>query len=74
MPIGWLSLCFFGEMSISAHFLIESFVLLLSCMSFLCILEIKPLSVESFANVFLPVLGCVFVYGFLCCVKAYKFE
>ena len=36
-----------------AHFSIGLFVfLLLSCMSWLYILEIKPLSVASFANVF----------------------
>ena len=37
----------------SAHFWIRLFVfLLLSCMSCLCILEINPLSVDSFANIF----------------------
>ena len=37
----------------SAHFLIGLFAfLLLSCMSCLCILEIKPLLVALFANIF----------------------
>ena len=46
----------------SAHFLIGLFVfLLLSCMSCLYILEIKPLSVASFANIFSHSVGCLFV-------------
>ena len=46
----------------SAHFLIGLFVsLILSCMSSLCILEINPLSVASFANVFSRSVGCHFV-------------
>ena len=36
----------------AAHFLIVFFKLLLSCMAFLYILKIKPLSVPSFANIF----------------------
>ena len=39
-------------------------------MSCLCILELKPLSVTSFANIFSQSAGCLFVYGFLCCAKA----
>ena len=60
----------------SSHFLIGFFVLLiLSCMSFLCILEINSLLVTSFANVFSHSVGCFsFVYGFLCCAKAFKFN
>ena len=37
------------------------FLLLLSCMSCLCILEINPLSVASFANIFSHSEGCLFV-------------
>ena len=49
----------------SVHFLIGLFrVLLLSCMSCLCILEIKPLSVASFANVCLHSIGCLFIASF----------
>ena len=60
-----------------AHFfteLVGSLFVLLSCMSCLYILEINPLSV-SFANIFfiLRVSFC-FVYGFLCCAKALKFN
>ena len=46
----------------SAHFLIGLFVfLLLSCMSWLYILEIKPLSVTSFANIFSQSIVCLYV-------------
>ena len=44
-----------------AHFLIEYFVFLtLSCMSYLYILEIKPLSVSSFVNIFSHSVCCLF--------------
>ena len=43
------------------HFFIGLFVLLvLSCMSCLCILEINPLSVVSFAIIFSHSEGCLF--------------
>ena len=43
------------------HFLIGLFVfLVLSCMSCLCILEINPLSVVSFAIIFSHSEGCLF--------------
>ena len=43
------------------HFLIGLFVFLaLSCMSCLCILEINPLSVVSFAIIFSHSEGCLF--------------
>ena len=46
----------------SAHFWIGLFVfLILSCMSYLYILEIKPLSVGSFANIFSHSEGCLFI-------------
>ena len=46
----------------SAQFLIGLFVvLILSCMSCLYILEINPLSVDSFANIFSHSQGCLFV-------------
>ena len=45
----------------STHFLIWLFVLILSCMSCLYILEIKPLSVTSFANIFSHSVGCLFI-------------
>jgi len=46
----------------SAHFLIGSFVsLLLSCMSCLQILEIKPSLVTSLANVFSPSVCFLFI-------------
>ena len=47
----------------SAHFLIGLFVfLLLSCRTYLYILEIKPLSVASFANIFSHSIGCLFIF------------
>ena len=53
---------FFGEMSKSfSHFLIGLFVFLtLSSMSCLCILEMNPLSVVSFAVIFSYSEGCLF--------------
>ena len=46
----------------SAYFGIGLFVfLILSCMSCLYILEINPLSVDSFANIFSHSEGCLFV-------------
>ena len=46
----------------SAHFLIGLFVfLMLSCMSCLYMLEINPLSVASFANIFSHSEGCLFI-------------
>ena len=54
-----LEKCLFGS---SAHFWIELFVfLLLSCMSCLYILESKPLSVTSFANIFSHSVSGLFV-------------
>ena len=44
-----------------SHFLIGLFVFLaLSCMSCLCILEVNPLSVVSFAIIFSHSEGCLF--------------
>ena len=61
-------------LELSTHFLIELFAyLILSCLSCLYILEINPLSVASFANIFSSD-ACLFVYGFLCCAKASQFH
>ena len=49
----------------SVHFLIGLFVfLILSCVSCLYILSIKPLSVASFANILSHSVGCLFVFFF----------
>ena len=46
----------------SAHVLIVLFLfLILSCMSCLYILEIKPLLVAAFANIFSQSVGCLFI-------------
>ena len=61
----------------TAKFLIGLFgVLLLSYMSYLHTLEISPLLVASFANIFSHSVGCFFCfdYGFLCYAKAFKFN
>ena len=50
----------------SAHFFSGLFFLLLNCMNCLYILEIKPLSVALFENIFFPSVGCLLV---LCMVS-----
>uniref|UniRef100_A0A8D1E684 Uncharacterized protein n=1 Tax=Sus scrofa TaxID=9823 RepID=A0A8D1E684_PIG len=61
-----------------AHFSIGFLAfLLLSCISCLYILEIKPLSVASFETIFshsVSKLSFCFLFGFLCCAKACQFH
>ena len=60
-----------------AHFSIGLLAfLVLSCISYLYILEIKPLPVASFETIFSHSIDCLFgfVYGFLCCAKACQFD
>ena len=65
--------CLFRSFS---HFLTGLFVfLVLSCISWLFILEINPLSVVSFYIIFSHSEGCLFTLpSFLCCAKAFKFN
>ena len=51
----------------SAHFLFGLFVFFIQiCMSCLYILEINPLSVTSFANIFSHSVGCLFILFMVC--------
>ena len=65
--------CLFRSFS---HFLTGLFVfLVLSCISWLFILEINPLSVVSFYIILSHSEGCLFTLpSFLCCAKAFKFN
>ena len=59
----------------SAHFLVGLFVFfLLNFRSCLHILEITPLSVESFAKIFSHSVGCLLIFfnGFLCFAEAFE--
>ena len=69
MPTGHLYV-FFGEMSVEFCPFFDWFAIFIVE---LYILEIKPLSGASFANIFSRSIGCVFFffYGFLCCAKAW---
>ena len=46
----------------SAHLLIGLFLFFYCCLSCLCILEIKPKSVTSFANIFSHSVGFLFIF------------
>ena len=64
MPAGHLYV-FFGEMSIKVFcpffsWVFCCFFLMLSCISFFYILDIRPLLVISFANIFSHSIGCLF--------------
>ena len=62
MPVGYLYVSS-GEMCLLLIFCLGSlcFFLILSCMSYLYILEINPLSVASFANIFSHSVSCLFI-------------
>ena len=76
--ISSLKKCLFGSF---VHFSIGLFGFFLLCgMNCLYVLEIRPLLGASFATIFSPSVGCLFVlfcfvlYGLLCCTKACKFD
>ena len=61
----------------SAHFFDLLLLLLLSFMSYLYVLKINHMSAVLFAGIFLHSEGGFFfclIYGFLFCVKAFKFN
>ena len=60
-----LEKCLFG----SAHFLIRWYVFFWSCMSCLYMLDINPLSVVSFVNIYSHSVSCLFVLS-VCFAKA----
>ena len=68
-----LKKCLFGSFS---NLLIGLFIfLVLSCMHYLYILEINPVSVVSFAIIFSRSEGCLHLaYSCLCCANAFKFN
>ena len=61
-----LQMALFCSFAFSFHFL---FVLLLSFISCLYVLEIKPLSVASFASIFSNSIVCLFFNGIFGCAK-----
>ena len=74
MPVGHLYV-FFEEMSIWIFCpFLDVLFFILSHISCLCVLDINPLSVISFVNIFSFSVACLFIYGFLCCAKAFKFD
>ena len=77
MPTGHLYV-FFGEMSsnVFCPFFnwVVCFVVVVELFELLIYFEIKPLSVTSFTNIFSHSVGLFFFYGFLFCVKVWKFD
>ena len=63
-----------SEKCLQSIFLLDCLFLMLSCMSCLYILEINPLSVASFANIFSPILKGVFCLQFPLLCKTFKFN
>jgi len=60
-PVSSLEKCLFRSLPIFQSGCL-GFFLLLSCMTCLYILEIKPLSDESFATIFSHAVGCLFFF------------
>ena len=59
----------------SAYFLIRLFdFLMLNCISCLYILTLNSLLVISFASILFHSVGCLFIFLFFCCVKAFNFK
>ena len=68
-PVGKISVWVFHSVKIELLVF-----LMLSHMNCLYMLDINPLRVISFANIFSHSLVCLFVSSFLCCAKAFKFD
>ena len=61
----WPSVCLLWKnvyLGLLPIFLLGYFFFILSCMSCLCILDINPLLVASFANIFSHSVSCLFVF------------
>uniref|UniRef100_A0A8D1X9S8 Uncharacterized protein n=1 Tax=Sus scrofa TaxID=9823 RepID=A0A8D1X9S8_PIG len=78
--MGLLANCMFSLekclIRLSVYFVLGFFLLLFSCMSYLYILEINPLSVSLFANIFSHYVGCLFIFLMVSFAmqKAFKFN
>ena len=77
MHVGHLHFLF-GSTSVQFYFLLGlfdfCFVFMLNCMSCLYMLDVNPLLVISFANIFSHSVDFLFVVGFLCYAEAFKFS
>ena len=77
--ISSLEKCLFRSSALFFFFFLIVYFLILSCLSCLHILEINPLLVKSFTNIFPHSVGCLFamvvcaVQKLLCLIRSYLF-